>query len=163
MRRREGTGLRGLLLGLCGDIEAGGQALRLRAPAVVLEYQRRLQLRLEHLLQAAGSTPGAAAANLVDPQLLAQQVALYADRCDITEELDRLALHIEQVRRLVNFESVPGGSTKDGGRTLDFLAQEMHREINTVGAKSADGALAQQVIACKTSIERLKEQVQNVE
>jgi uncharacterized protein (TIGR00255 family) len=92
----------------------------------------------------------------LDPGRLEQEVALLAERSDVAEECDRLQSHLAQFRATLK---QPGPQ----GRRLDFLLQEMHREVNTIGAKSADVALAHEVVGLKTSIERLREQVQNLE
>ena len=92
----------------------------------------------------------------VDPQRLAQEVAILADRADITEELTRFHTHLDEVDRLL-------AGTDPSGRRLDFLAQELHREINTMGSKSQRAEIAARVIEAKAEVERLREQVQNVE
>jgi uncharacterized protein (TIGR00255 family) len=91
-----------------------------------------------------------------EPQRIAQEAALQADKADITEELARLASHLHQFR-----ESV--ASAEPVGRRLDFLAQEMNREINTIGSKSVDASVSALVVTLKTEVERLREQVANVE
>jgi uncharacterized protein (TIGR00255 family) len=93
---------------------------------------------------------------LPDPARLEQEVALLAERGDVDEECDRLQSHLGQFRATL-------GHAGPQGRRLDFLLQEMHREANTLGSKSADAALAHLVVGLKTSIERLREQVQNLE
>jgi uncharacterized protein (TIGR00255 family) len=93
---------------------------------------------------------------LPDPARLEQEVALLAERSDVAEECDRLHSHLHQFRAALE---QPGPQ----GRRLDFLLQEMHREANTIGSKSADAWLAHEVVRLKTSIERLREQVQNLE
>jgi uncharacterized protein (TIGR00255 family) len=123
------------------------ETLREQAPAIVLGQEKRLTERLARLL---GGTEG------LDPARLAMEVALLADRCDITEELVRLASHFSQFDELC---SAAGPS----GRKLDFLLQEMAREANTVGAKCQDASLSHLVVTLKAEIERLREQVQNIE
>ena len=92
----------------------------------------------------------------MEPQRLAQEVAIFADKCAIDEELSRLASHIAQMRACLD---------EDGavGRRLDFLTQEMNREVNTIGSKASDLEITQAVVAAKSEIEKLREQVQNVE
>lgn len=148
MRAREGKALVELLTDLCTRLDTECAAVRERAPAVVIEYQQRLHTRIAQLL---GGVEGP-----VDPQFLAREVAIFADRCDITEEVDRLGAHLDQVRGLLQ----AGG---EAGRTLEFLAQEMHREVNTMGSKSADSELSRHVVCLKSDVERFKEQVANVE
>lgn len=151
MRAREGAALVTVLRDLCDSIDAARLAVRGRAPHVVADYQQRLRQRLATLL--AGVDSG----NIdLDPQLLAREVALFADRSDVTEEVDRLAAHLQQVRALF----VQDG---EAGRTLEFLAQEMHREVNTIGSKSVDAELSRWVVGLKADVERFKEQVANVE
>ena len=122
--------------------------IRRRQPQVVREYQTKLKDRLDTLLEGSGA--------VLDDATLAREVALLADRCDITEEITRLAAH---------FDECDGYLGRDGevGRTLEFLGQEMLREANTIGSKSADVDLARDVIALKGDIDRLKEQVANLE
>ncbi|MDA7633406.1 DUF1732 domain-containing protein, partial [bacterium] len=85
-----------------------------------------------------------------------KEVVLFADRSDITEELTRLESHFQQFKRLVV-------SKQPVGRTLDFLAQELNREVNTVGSKANDAAISKDVVVLKTELEKFREQVQNVE
>ncbi len=116
-----------------------------RAPKVVTEYREKLGERLKALL-----TEG------VDPQRLAQETAIMADRCAIDEELSRLESHIVQMRSFLEAE----GET---GKKMDFLIQEMNREVNTIGSKAQDAEIAKYVVDLKSEIEKLREQVQNVE
>ena len=148
MRQHEGDALRAILQDLCVQIAAGAGTVRTRAPHVVTEYQHKLHGRLEMLLAGVEGS--------IDPQQLAREVAVYADRCDVTEEVDRLGAHLQQTTELLQ-------EAGEIGRTLEFLAQEMHREVNTIGSKSADPALSRCVIQLKSDVERFKEQVANVE
>ena len=116
-----------------------------RAPDVVAEYRTKLEARLKTAV-----TEG------VDPQRLAQEVAIMADRCAIDEELSRLESHLRQMRTYLEAE----GET---GKKMDFLIQEMNRETNTIGSKAQDGEIAQWVVDLKSEIEKLREQIQNVE
>jgi uncharacterized protein (TIGR00255 family) len=124
---------------LAGEIEA-------RAPLVVQEARDRLAERIQALL---GEVP-------VDEGRLAQETALFADRSDITEEVVRLRSHVRQFRDQLD-------SVGPRGRQLEFLLQEMNREINTIGSKANDLAISRQVIEAKTELERMREQVQNIE
>ena len=90
-----------------------------------------------------------------DPSRIAQEVALMADHCAIDEELSRLASHITQMRTCLNEEA-------EAGRKLDFLVQEMNREVNTTGSKASDLNITKLVVAAKSEIEKLREQAQNV-
>ena len=107
-----------------------------------IEYRQRLMVRLEEWQVNA------------DAQRVAQEVAFMADHCAIDEELSRLESHIAQFR-----DSVENGV--EVGRKLDFLIQEMNREINTIGSKASDGKIAQCVVSAKCVVEKLREQVQN--
>ncbi|MGQ9919967.1 MAG: YicC/YloC family endoribonuclease [Desulfobacca sp.] len=147
MRRREGDYLRGELLTHLQRVAAQVEAIAEQAATVPEIYREKLQTRLAQLLPATAP---------LDPQRLAQEVAILADRADITEELARLRSHLEQFQQAM---AVAGPS----GRKLDFLLQEMNREINTIGSKAIDADISQAVIAVKTDLERLREQVQNIE
>ena len=116
-----------------------------RAPSVVTDYRSRLENRLVQL--GSGG---------VDPQRLAQEVALMADRCAIDEELARLDSHIRQMKRYLETE-------EPVGKKMDFLIQEMNREANTIGSKASDAEIAQTVVNLKSEIEKMREQIQNVE
>jgi uncharacterized protein (TIGR00255 family) len=146
MRTREGRALAVDLRRRLGLLTRGLAAIRKRAPQVKDRYRAALVARL----QAAGFDAGAS-----DPQVL-KELAFFAERSDIAEETTRLASHIQQAYTLL-------ASAEPTGRTLDFLAQEMLREINTIGSKANDVAITKQVIDFKTELERIREQVQNVE
>jgi len=122
------------------------ETIRLRAPQVVLEYQKRLADRIKEL------TAGLA----LDDARLAQEVAIMADRCDITEELVRMQSHINQFETLLQSEDAEG-------KKIDFLLQEMNREINTIGSKSNDAEITRQVIEAKSELGKVREQAQNIE
>lgn len=142
MRLKEGDHLRADLLSNLEELSALRQAIAARAPEVPIEYRQRLMVRLEEWQVNA------------DAQRVAQEVALMADHCAIDEELSRLESHIAQFR-----DSVENGM--EVGRKLDFLIQEMNREINTIGSKASDGKIAQCVVSAKCVVEKLREQVQN--
>ena len=120
--------------------------IRSRAPQVVMEYQKRLSDRIKEL--SAGFE--------LDAARLAQEVAIMADRCDITEEIVRMQSHIGQFEALLQ-------SDEAEGRKIDFLLQEMNREINTIGSKANDVEIARQVIEAKSELSKLREQAQNIE
>lgn len=147
MRRREGEYLQGELLTHLETVAEQLSVIVERATLIPAAYRDKLQTRLAQLLPE--SAP-------LDPQRLAQEVAILADRADITEELARLRSHLEQFQEILRAAGAVG-------RKLDFLLQEMNREINTIGSKATDVAIAQAVIAVKTDLERLREQVQNIE
>ncbi len=117
-----------------------------RAPFVPMEWQDKLQERLTRLYQNGEA----------DPQRLAQEVAVFADRCDISEEISRFKSHLVQFREML-IDSDPVG------RRMDFLVQELNREVNTMGSKSNDAELTRQVVALKAELEKIREQVQNIE
>lgn len=146
MRTREGEALERDLLGRRGQVAEWTGQISGRTPQVVAEYRQKLKLRLEQLLEG----------NEIDEARLAQEVALMADRSDITEELVRLASHFNQFDETLKL-------SEPVGRKLDFLMQEMNREVNTIGSKSNDAELATLVIRIKAEMEKMREQVQNVE
>lgn len=147
-RAREGEAMAQELSQLCAALEASLAAIRARAPQVVEAYRQRLTTRIEDLLREAGLS-----ASGVD---LVREVGLFADRSDINEELTRLGSHLDQFRSLIT-------GRESTGRTMEFLCQEMNREINTIGSKANDVEIARSVVHCKNSIERIREIVQNVE
>ncbi len=146
MRQDEGIALFADMHGRLQSIRDIMEAIRLRAPQVVLDYQKRLSDRVREL--TAGMEP--------DPARLAQEVAILADRCDITEEIVRMGSHIGQFEALLASEEAEG-------RKIDFLLQEMNREINTIGSKSSDTDIARLVIEVKSELGKLREQAQNIE
>lgn len=146
MRRQEGEALVGALNRELAAIEAIQERILQRAPEAVAAQRDRLRARIAELLEGRE----------LDPGRLEQEVAILADRADITEECDRLRSHLAQFRATL----AQGGPQ---GRRLDFLLQEMGREANTTGSKSADAALAHEVVELKAALERLREQVQNLE
>ncbi|MBE3084952.1 MAG: YicC family protein [Bacteroidetes bacterium] len=122
------------------------ETIKLRAPQVVLEYQKRLTERIKELT----------AGHALDDIRLAQEVALLAEKSDITEEIVRLQSHISQFVSLLQ-------SDEAEGKKIDFLLQEMNREINTIGSKSNDFEITRQVIEVKSELSKLREQAQNIE
>jgi uncharacterized protein (TIGR00255 family) len=148
MRAVEGKALGEDLMNNCREIRKLASDIAVQAPKVIEEYHTKLQDRVSHLLRAAKLD--------VDKESLLREVAVYADRCDISEETSRLESHLNQFIELCD----NGGAV---GRKLDFLAQEMLRETNTIGSKSNNAAIARDVVEIKGGIDRLKEQIQNVE
>ena len=146
MRQREGEALARDLEGRTSQLERLVAQVETLAPQSIEHYRARLQERIQEV--ARGFTP--------DPARLAQEVALFADRMDVSEEITRLRSHLAQTRALVS-----GG--EPAGRKMEFLVQEMHREANTIGSKSQSAEIASLVVAVKAEIERMREQVQNVE
>ncbi|NLI22016.1 MAG: YicC family protein [Clostridiales bacterium] len=144
MREREGAALAADLAQNLALVEERTAVVAQRAPAVPELYRERLTARLaEWNLQAA------------DPQRIAQEIAIAADRCAIDEELSRLNSHFAQFRECLR---EPG----EVGRRMDFLLQEMNREVNTIGSKASDATIAQRVVEIKCLLEKLREQAQNV-
>ena len=122
--------------------------IRERSPVVVQRYSERLTEKLNQLLQQHNVT-------LSDADV-AREIGIFADRCDITEELVRLDSHLNQFREVMQSE-------QSQGRKLDFITQELFREINTIGSKANDATIANCVVEAKTVVERIREQVQNIE
>ncbi|WP_447972252.1 YicC/YloC family endoribonuclease [Nitrospira sp. Kam-Ns4a] len=146
MRRREGTALARDLRRRLQTVRAEVRLISARSPQVVREAFERMKARVEKLL----------APRAVDEGRLHQELAVFADRCDVSEELTRLESHLAQFDGAL-------GSREAVGRTLDFLLQEMGREINTVGAKANDAEIAGRVVRVKGELEKIREQVQNIE
>lgn len=146
MRIREGRTTATDLLKHVAAMERSLAAVEARAPEVVAGHRARLERRLHDLAPAL----------TVEPQRVAAEVALFAANADIAEELARLRSHVVQFRRAVH-------ATGEQGRTLDFIAQEMFRETNTIGSKANDYTVTDRVIAIKGILEKIREQVQNVE
>jgi uncharacterized protein (TIGR00255 family) len=146
MRNAEGTATRRDMQEHLEHIESLLIAARERAPQVPVEWKEKLTERLARLEKGFEA----------DPQRIAQEVAVFADRCDISEELSRFNSHIEQFRGLFSVEEAVG-------RQMDFILQEMNREANTMGSKSNDLELTRLVVAMKADLEKIREQVQNIE
>ena len=148
MRRREGETLARDLVTHAAALAQSVARISALGRDAPEGYRRRLEERIARILP-----PGALA---LEPQRLAQEVALFADRADVSEEIVRLGSHLGQLSALCRD---PGPV----GRKLDFLLQELNREINTVGSKAQNADIAQLVVEVKASLEKMREQVQNVE
>ncbi|MFO7753540.1 MAG: YicC/YloC family endoribonuclease [Desulfobacteraceae bacterium] len=148
MREREGRSLAADLEYRLNTMENGLELIAEKAENVPAAYKERLQERIESL--AGGSAEG------LDPVRIAQEAAILADKSDISEELVRSESHIKQARRMI-------ASDDPGGRKLNFLAQELNREFNTMGAKSPSVDISQAVVELKSELEKVREQVQNIE
>jgi uncharacterized protein (TIGR00255 family) len=146
MREREGEALARDLAGRIAQMEGLVGRVETLAPQSIEHYRDRLHERIQEV--ARGFTP--------DPARLAQEVALFADRMDVSEEITRLRSHLAQTRGLLSGD-------EPAGRKMEFLVQEMHREANTIGSKSQSAEIASVVVALKAEVERMREQVQNVE
>jgi uncharacterized protein (TIGR00255 family) len=129
-------------------IESLLQKVELRSPVTVQEYEVKLRERVERLLAEKDAH--------LDPQIILQEVAVFADRTSITEECVRLHSHLKQLREFLN-------GSGPVGRKLDFLVQEINREVNTIGSKCNDFELSKQVVDIKAEVEKIREQVQNIE
>lgn len=145
MRKREGNSLRGDMMKKLDAIDGLRESIATRAPTVVEEYRAKLSQRLSALLSGD-----------IDEARFATEVAIFADRAAIDEELVRLSSHIAQFRATAELD-------EPVGRKLDFLVQELNREVNTIGSKASDAQIAGCVVAAKGEIEKLREQVQNIE
>ncbi|MFO1413280.1 MAG: YicC/YloC family endoribonuclease [Burkholderiales bacterium] len=143
-RAREGAKTAAVLEAACAGIEAQVRRVEPRVPAVHAAFNEKLATRLRD----AGLDP--------NEDRLKQELALFATKVDVAEELARLTSHVAEVRRILK----AGGSA---GKRLDFLAQELHREANTLGSKSVDTEVSQAALELKVLIEQMREQVQNVE
>ena len=148
MREREGAALWKDLQFHLAEIRAALEQIRTQAPAVARQYHERLRNRVLQLV-------GEAKLSLSDSDLL-REVALFSERADISEEISRLGGHLDHFIHQADQEN-------QVGRTLDFIAQEMLREANTIGSKCSDGQIARLTLQIKGTIDRIKEQIQNVE
>lgn len=150
MREREGKMLQDDLLTHRDEIASKLKLIESRSPEVSLEYERRLRTRIQQMLKDAGLA--------VEPIDIVREIAVWAERSDISEEIARLSGHIAQFSEMLS-----DGKFKPIGRTLDFLTQEMLREANTIASKCGDAEISRWIVEIKGSIDRIKEQVQNVE
>jgi uncharacterized protein (TIGR00255 family) len=146
MREREGRALEADLSGRVERVAAVTREVAALAPRTVEAYRARLQERVAELLKGAP----------VDEARLVQEVALFAERTDVAEEATRLQAHLEAFRGFL-------AGSEPAGRRMDFLVQEMHREVNTTGSKSQSTEISSRIVELKAELERIREQVQNVE
>jgi uncharacterized protein (TIGR00255 family) len=147
-RAREGAALKADLDARTATLEKLATDLRDLTRDAPDVYRKRLRERLERALQDQQQQ--------VDSARLAQEVAFLADKADVAEELTRLETHLGELKRLLTQKG-------PAGRRLDFLTQELNREINTIGSKSQSATVAARVVDAKAEVERLREQIQNVE
>lgn len=129
-------------------IRSMSDQISVHAPQVALAYKAKLQERITDLLDGAVEIP---------EERIALEAALYADKSNITEELVRLNSHVSQLEQIISKSNQPDG------KKLDFLVQEMNRETNTIGSKANDIAITNFVLEMKSEIEKIREQVQNIE
>lgn len=146
MREKEGRHLAADLTARLATLAGGVARIRQSAPATLKRYREQLHARVK---EAGLTVP-------LDDERLMKEVVFYADRCDITEELTRLESHFGQFRDCLK-------SSEPVGRTLDFLSQEMNRELNTIGSKANAAEISQEVVRLKAELEKIREQVQNIE
>ena len=146
MRETEGRKLKESILDILDIICCNIENIKKRSPVVVKEYKQKLENRLNELLEN----------QVIDESRLAVEVAYFADKSCIDEETVRLASHINQLRDILQMD-IPVG------RKLDFLVQEMNREVNTIGSKANDLEVTRYVVDLKSEIEKIREQVQNIE
>jgi uncharacterized protein (TIGR00255 family) len=148
MRRAEGEALLRDLQTHCEAIRMNIAAIGIRSPVVVDEYRTRLNARAQQLMSQGVFE--------LEKDAVAREVAIFAEKCDINEEVARTGSHLDQFAALCDGDD-------EAGRKLDFLAQEMQREANTIGSKANDAEISRHVVELKGAIDRIKEQVQNVE
>lgn len=146
-RAREGRAMAEELLALGRAFAERLEEIATRAPAVVADYQQKLHDRVQALVKDRVT---------VEPRDLIREVALFADRADVSEEITRLRAHLEQYRAVIE-------GPESAGRKLEFLVQEMGRETNTIGSKANDVAISHGVVELKGLLERVRELIQNVE
>ena len=132
----------------CTAIATGVDRVAERAPDIIADYREKIVERVSELLKDHTAE--------ISPNDVIREVSLHADRCDITEEITRLRCHIDQFNNVLNQQD-------SQGRKLEFLGQEMFREINTIGSKANDVEVAHCVVEMKSSIEKIREILQNVE
>jgi uncharacterized protein (TIGR00255 family) len=148
MRADEGRAMAADLLQNCRSVAEALDRIERRAPLVVEDYRNRLLERLKRTLGDLGVH--------LDPGDVIREVGLFTDRSDISEEIVRLRSHLDQFQETINL-------SESSGRKLDFLTQEMFRETNTIGSKANDVEIARHVIEIKTTVERIREMIQNIE
>lgn len=146
MREREGDKLKTDVLSRCDIIISIVEEIEARSPKIVEEYRERLYTRLQDVL---GDTT-------IDPQRILTEAAIFADKTAVDEETVRLRSHIDQLREMLTADQAVG-------RKLDFIVQEMNREANTIGSKVSDAEMAHKVVDIKAEIEKIREQIQNIE
>lgn len=147
MREKEGNELKESLLQKADNMQDIIKHISERSPEVVSEYKLKLENRIKDLMNQQS----------VDENRIAMEVAIFADRCSIDEELVRLGSHLSQLRDILSIQQQPVG------RKLDFLVQEINREINTIGSKSNDIIITKNVLELKSETEKIREQIQNIE
>jgi uncharacterized protein (TIGR00255 family) len=148
MRRAEGSQLAAFLVERVAAVESRLARIEQRAPIRLKEHHERIRRAVSELIGGAGA----------DPQRIAQEIAILADKMDVAEELDRFRSHLAAFR-----ETAQSRTAEPVGKRLGFILQEMLREANTVGSKASDAQIQEDVIATKEELERIREQVENLE
>jgi uncharacterized protein (TIGR00255 family) len=148
MRAAEGVALVADLREQCATVALCLDVIEKQAPLVGESYRKRIQDRVNEALESLNVT--------IEPADLVREVALYADRADISEEIVRLRSHLQQFAVALDLED-------SAGRKMEFICQEMGRETNTIGSKANDALISQQIVEIKTALERIREQIQNVQ
>ena len=148
MRRAEGAQLAAFLVERVAAVESRLARIEQRAPIRLKEHHERIKRTVSELIGGAGA----------DPQRIAQEIAILADKMDVAEELDRFRSHLAAFR-----ETAQSRTAEPVGKRLGFILQEMLREANTVGSKASDAQIQEDVIATKEELERIREQVENLE
>ena len=150
MRRHEGQQLEQVLRAHCAEIEGILKQIETAIPELEISRRERFSSRIQYLMEPLDLNPE-------DPRLL-QELALLIERGEVTEEIDRLKAHLHQMHSLFSSDSSEGI-----GRRCDFLCQELHREVNTLTSKRADASVRHHCVTLKAQIEKLREQLQNIE
>lgn len=154
-RQKEGESLAAALVDLTRAVETERRAVAAKRDAVLEGLKRGMTKRLESLVQALQNAGVPASTPALSDERLAMEIAVLSDKADVDEELTRLATHVAEFERLL--------ATEDVGRKLDFLCQEMHREVNTMSNKLIQPEIAQHTVEMKQLVERIRQQVQNIE
>lgn len=156
MRLREGKALEADLLARLKLLEQMLADIEFRAPQIVSSYRKKLVRGLESAFAKAPADKTSGLKTVTTDERIIKEIALFAERSDIAEEITRLASHLQQFKKILR-------GNEPAGRPLDFLAQELLREINTIGSKANDLKITQHIVRFKTELERVREQIQNVE
>ena len=154
-REREGDALSKVILGYCERIEETVEVLRPRIPQIIQNIHQKLEERLQEALSKTLSENSTLTRDEINDRIR-QEVILYAIKLDVDEEINRLLTHIREIRRLLN----SGGEV---GKKLDFMIQELNREANTLGSKAASIEMTETSLTLKVNIEKIREQIQNLE
>ncbi|MGA1866960.1 MAG: YicC/YloC family endoribonuclease [bacterium] len=147
MREEEGKNLYNDIIERIHTIESYIESFQNRIPEVITQHKIMLQERAKELFEQT-----------IEPERLEQEIVIYAGKLDITEEIIRIGSHLEKLKNMLN-----SNDNEAAGRKMDFLIQEIYREINTTGVKALDAQISQNVVEIKSELEKIREQVQNIE